>query len=33
MRREIIDYAKRSGEEDPRLKETVRKAILTLQLT
>jgi len=31
MRREIIDYAKRDAGEDPRLKEIVREAILTLQ--
>jgi len=31
MRREIIDYAKRDAEQDPRLKELVREAILTLQ--
>jgi formate dehydrogenase subunit delta len=31
MRREIIDYAKRGREQDPRLKELVREAILTLQ--
>jgi len=31
MRREIIDYAKREAEQDPRLKQLVREAILTLQ--
>ena len=31
MRREIIDYAQRRAEQDPRLKELVRDAILTLQ--
>lgn len=31
MRLQIIDYAKRGGEQEPVLNETVRKAILTLQ--
>jgi formate dehydrogenase subunit delta len=31
MRREIIDHAKRGTEREPRLKELVREAILTLQ--
>jgi formate dehydrogenase subunit delta len=31
MRREIIDHAKRGAEQDPRLKELVREAILKLQ--
>jgi formate dehydrogenase subunit delta len=31
MRREIIDYAQRGAEQDPRLTELVRDAILTLQ--
>jgi formate dehydrogenase subunit delta len=30
MRREIIEYAKRDVEQEPRLKELVREAILTL---
>ncbi|MBV8453057.1 MAG: formate dehydrogenase subunit delta [Deltaproteobacteria bacterium] len=33
MRREIIDFAKRGAEHDPRLMEIVREAILTLQMT
>jgi formate dehydrogenase subunit delta len=31
MRREIIDHAKRGVEQDPRLKELVREAVLRLQ--
>jgi formate dehydrogenase subunit delta len=31
MRREIIDYAKRGASQEPRLKDLVRDAILTLQ--
>jgi formate dehydrogenase subunit delta len=31
MRREIIEFAKRGAEQDPRLNELVREAILTLQ--
>jgi formate dehydrogenase subunit delta len=31
MRREIIDHAKRGAETDPRLKDLVREAVLTLK--
>lgn len=31
MRREIIEHAKRGPDQDPKLNETVRRAILTLQ--